>query len=131
MKINRPKLIELVGLILLVTVILGACDSIVGEDTPLESYTANITITDEAEEIIESDAEAFSVNYEDGVVDEFNYDEDENELTGTVELEGEVDLTLKVDNDKVENGEFEIIEGEQTVSPDNTDAVFVVKFKFD
>ena len=127
MKINRPKLIELVGLILLVTIILGACDSIIREDT---SYTANITITDEAEEIIESDAEAFSVYYEDGVVvDEFNYNEDE--LTGTVELAGEVDLTLEVDNDKVEGGGFEIIEGEQTVSPDNTDAVFVVEFKSD
>ena len=128
MKLRNFKFIGFFILVLLITVTLGACDVALVEDDPIESYVASITITDVDEEILEGDAEAFSVHYEDGVIDNFEYDEEENELTASVELEGEVDLSLEVDNDEVEGGIFDIIEGEQTVSPNNPDAVFEVKF---
>jgi len=128
MKLRNFKFIGFFILVLLVTVTLGACDVALVEDDPIESYVASITITDVDGEILEDDAEAFSVHYEDGVIDNFEYDEEENELTATVELEGEVDLSLEVDDDEVEGGVFYIIEGEQTVSPNNPDAVFEVEF---
>ncbi len=128
MKLRNFKFIGFFILVLLVTVTLGACDVALVEDDPIESYVASITITDVDGEILEDDAEAFSVHYEDGVIDNFEYDEEENELTATVELEGEVDLSLEVDNDEVQGGAFFIIEGEQTVSPNNPDAVFEVEF---
>ena len=128
MKLRNFKFIGFFILVLLVTVTLGACDVALVEDDPIESYVASITITDVDGEILEDDAEAFCVHYEDGVIDNFEYDEEENELTATVELEGEVDLSLEVDNDEVQGGAFFIIEGEQTVSPNNPDAVFEVEF---
>jgi len=127
-KLESFKFIGFIVLVLAVTVSIGACDLSPVEDDPLESYVSSITITDEDDNIIEEDADAFSVHYEDGVIDDFEYDEEESELTASVVIEGEVDLSLEVDNDEVQDGGFNIIEGEQTVTPADPDAVFEVEF---